>query len=270
MKTLVAALAMPLPAALLLAAVGVLLWLLGRRGLARYVLVMALFLPLLAAWAPVADRLLAPLEHRYAPVAVADFAGDEVAAIVVLGGGWDPESSWPATTRLGESSGQRLTEGLRLFAAFPEAQLVVSGGSRHADQGSARGYELALQELGVLVSWLWVLGTPVDTAQEAYAVRAHLPELLDGQRFFLVTSASHMPRAVRHFQAVGLEPVPAPAHFLTGRTYANPLHYWVPSAQHLRKTERAIYEYLGLLAWRLDHLEMGTDLFSGRVSGVEK
>jgi uncharacterized SAM-binding protein YcdF (DUF218 family) len=93
-KPLVAATLMPLPLALFLAVLGGLLLLLGRRWLGRWLVVLALLVVFLSSWAPVADRLLEPLEWAYAPVrdpaAVAD-----VAAVVVLGGGWEPDADWP-------------------------------------------------------------------------------------------------------------------------------------------------------------------------------
>ena len=95
-----------------------------------------------------------------------------------------------------------------------------------------------------------VLDTPVDTAQEAYAVR---DVLADGERLFLVTSASHMRRAVRHFERAGLTPIPAPTGFKTGSEGVRTLSYWLPSAGNLSKTERAVHETLGRLALELDH-----------------
>ncbi|AGA32432.1 protein of unknown function DUF218 [Thioalkalivibrio nitratireducens DSM 14787] len=58
----------------------------------------------------------------------------DIAAVVVLGAGWEPEADWPAGTRLSDSSVHRLMEGLRLLEALPEGQLVVSGGSRRAGE----------------------------------------------------------------------------------------------------------------------------------------
>ncbi|WP_237251727.1 ElyC/SanA/YdcF family protein [Thioalkalivibrio nitratireducens] len=78
----------------------------------------------------------------------------------------------------------------------------------------AQGYAQAAQALGVPAERLAVLDTPTDTAQEAYAVREFLGT---EARFVLVTSASYMPRAVRHFERVGLAPIASPTHYLTGR-----------------------------------------------------
>jgi len=165
--------------------------------------------------------------------------------------GWEPEADWPAGTRLNDRSVHRLMEGLRLLEALPEATLVVSGGSRDASRlPVALGYAQAAQALGVPAARIVVLDAPVDTAQEAYAVRA---VLADGQRFFLVTSASHLRRAVRHFERAGLAPIASPTHVLTGRGQPARLSYWVPSSDALRKTGRAVYEYLGLLALEWDH-----------------
>jgi len=114
----------------------------------------------------------------------------------------------------------------------------------------AQGYAQAAQALGVDPGRIGVLDTPVDTAQEAYAVR---DVLADGERFVRVTAASHMQRAVCHFERAGLEPIPAPTGFKTGSERVRTLAYWVPSAGNLRKTERAVHETLGLLALELDH-----------------
>ena len=134
---------------------------------------------------------------------------------------------------------------------LPVVKLVVSGGSRRTGVAPvAQGYAAAAQALGVDPARIVVLDSPMDTAQEAYAVR----DLLGTEaRFVLVTSASHMRRSVRHFERVGLSPIASPTHYRTGRAGPDRLRYWVPSSDALRKTERAVYEYLGLRALELDH-----------------
>ena len=264
LKSLVATLLMPLPVALLLVLIGA--WF-ASRGLRRtgFVAVFAGFLLLfLSAWSPLADRLLEPLEQAYEPV-LDVWTLEGVAAVVVLGAGWEPDAHWPAGTRLNDSSVHRLMEGLRLLRALSDApqfdeggsvrpdgpRLVVSGGSRRPGVAPvAHGYAAAAQELGVPAERIIVVDTPMDTAQEAHAVR----ELLGTDaRFLLVTSASHMKRAMRHFERVGLTPIPSPTHFRTGRGGPDRLSYWVPSSGALRKTERAVYETLGLWALEWDH-----------------
>jgi len=249
-KPLVAATFMPLPLAAFLILLGGLLLLVGRRLLGRFLVLLALVVVFAASWAPVAERLLGPLEQTYAPVQDPLAHGD-VTTVVVLGAGWSTDLQAPASIRLNDSASERLLEGLRLLAALPEARLVVSGGTRQANRlPMVLGYAEAAQALGVDPARIVALDTPTDTAQEAYAVRNVLAE---GERFFLVTSASHMPRSVRHFQRAGLDPIPAPTRFKTGREPSSALRYWLPSAGELRKTERAVYEYLGLWALEWDH-----------------
>ncbi|ABM61563.1 hypothetical protein, partial [Halorhodospira halophila] len=55
---------------------------------------------------------------------------------------------------------------------------------------------------------------------------------------------------MRHFEAAGLEPIPAPTRHKTGVEARDESSYWVPSAKALRMTERALYEYMGLVAAR--------------------
>ena len=249
-KPIVGAFSAPLALALVLVLLGALLLLFQRRMLGRSLLVFALGFIFLASWHPMAERVLEPLEWSYTPLS--DPAGlSGISAVVVLGAGWRSEWQAPASIRLNESSALRLLEGLRLVEALPEARLLVSGASRNRDRlPVAVGYAEAAQAMGMDPSRIVVLDTPVDTAQEAYAVREALGE---SERFLLVTSAAHMRRAVRHFERVGLDQIPAPTHFTTGTRPVYTLSYWLPSAGNLGKTERAIHEYLGLLALSLDH-----------------
>lgn len=252
LKHLVAALVMPAPIALGLALGGLLLLGLGRRRAGRLVLFGAALLLLLMSWRPVAEGLLVPLEGRY-PALIGTSGVNQVAAVVVLGAGWWPDPWRPITSQLNQSSALRLFEGLRLLQTLPGARLVVSGGSRNPERlPAALGYAQAARDMGVPAERILILDTPLDTAQEAYAVRDALGT---GERLVLVTSAAHMPRAMRHFRAVGLDPIPAPTEYLTGRGSRFSVLSWLPAADNLLKSEHAWHEYLGLLAWRLDHTD---------------
>ncbi|MGQ4880225.1 ElyC/SanA/YdcF family protein [Billgrantia sp. LNSP4103-1] len=245
LKGLVAAYAMPLPLFLCLVGLAGALFLSGRRRAGIGTGMLATAMLLLSAWAPVADRLLGPLESRYPPLAIS--RGEAwVETIVVLGGGWQPERGGSHLSRLNESSLYRLIEGVRLLQDFPQARLLVSGSSRaEGFPPVAEAYAQAARELGVSAERLEVIDWPTDTASEAQAVRDLLEE---DSRLLLVTSASHMPRAMAHFQAVGLEPVAAPTHRMVNPDMPWNLAYWLPTSQALKKTERALHEYMGLAA----------------------
>ncbi|WP_299230626.1 ElyC/SanA/YdcF family protein [uncultured Halomonas sp.] len=237
---------MPLPIILSLVTLGLFLASRHRR-LGLGVVGGGLLLLLLVSWPPVTDRLLAPLEQCY-PALMELPNDDSLAAVVVLGGGWQPEAPRSSVGRLSDSSAIRLMEGVRLWRQRPELLLMVSGASSDSTVPAvAKGYTTAAMDLGVPEAQLRLLDWPTDTGQEAQAVR---DELGEGARIVLVTSASHMPRAMRHFQRAGLDPVAAPTHYLTQHTPRSTLRDWVPSASELRKTERVVYEALGLLAVR--------------------
>lgn len=253
-KVSVAALAMPLPISMAIMLLGAMFLIMRRNALGWSLSFGGLLLLGLLSWAPVADRLLAPFEQS-APMVSAEQDWDY---IVVLGSGWDTRAEHrPASMRLTESALTRLVEGIRLWRQAPNATLTVTGASRLDEAPMAWGYRDAAVELGVPLTSLWVLDQPTDTGKEAREFAKKLAQEVSGDhaslRIALVTSASHLPRAMRHFQAVGLNPVAAPTHFLS---YAqNPAHlsYWIPSAIHLRKTERAWYEFLASFWVRFEH-----------------
>ncbi|MBE0484488.1 MAG: YdcF family protein [Bacterioplanes sp.] len=261
-KVMAAAWLMPLPFLLLLTGLGWVLLVLGWRRLGLAGVLAGLVGLALVSWAPVADRLLSPFESQYAALTDHAVVAD-LDYVVVLGGGWDSlAQDRPAGIRLSESSTARLFEGLRLVelarvADNLDAKLVVSGASRLDEPPIAWGYRDAAVGLGLPLSRLVVLDKPTDTGAEARAfaawLRAQGVSDLAEVRLALVTSASHLPRAMRHFEQVGLRPVEAPTHFMAFADNPAHLSYWVPSASHLRKTERAWYEFLAGLVVEAEH-----------------
>lgn len=250
-KKFVATFAMPLPLTVLLLVLAAMLVMMGRRQAARALVGGAVVLLLLASWAPVADALLGPLEQRHDPLLDASSLSG-VSHVVVLGSDYRVRPGMPITSQLGDSAVIRLAEGLRLWRQLPQARLVLSGGNIFERESAARGYSRLALALGVDALNMDLLEMPMDTAEEAYAV---LDLAGPDARIVLVTSASHMDRARRHFERAGLQVIAAPTRHKSLREDRSRFDYWVPSASHLRKTERAVYEYLGRVSMLLDHRE---------------
>lgn len=250
LKSVAATLLMPFPVFLSLVVLGLGFFAFRRPVRGTMAVLAGCVLMVAASIYPVAESLIASLEDRYPPLADSDVP-DVVGAIVVLGGDWRPDPDWPISAQLNAVSVVRLLEGVRLALARPEAVLIVSGGSGHELRlPVALGYARAAAQLGVATERIMVVDTPRDTAQEAMAVA----ERIDGdQAMLLVTSAWHMPRAMRHFQHVGLDPIPAPTQRQSHRSDGNGWSSWLPDSSHLANTEVAVREYLGLLVWRWEH-----------------
>jgi uncharacterized SAM-binding protein YcdF (DUF218 family) len=66
----------------------------------------------------------------------------------------------------------------------------------------------------------------------------------------LVTSASHMDRALRVFSGLDMTPLPAPCDY-KGRWNVNDPLRFLPSAGALDTSTTAIYEYVGIFWYRL-------------------
>ena len=162
--------------------------------------------------------------------------------VLVLGAGHSPSAERPLSSELSATAIARLAEGVRLHRALPGSRLVTSGGGRPPGM-AATGAALA-QSWGIEA--IDIHPTPANTAQEARVAA----ERFGDAPLVLVTSASHMPRAMALFRARGLDPIPAPTHYLHPPPEADAWRVRAqrPSATGLRMSERAIYEYLGL-AW---------------------
>ncbi|HBS41049.1 MAG TPA: hypothetical protein DEA26_00110 [Oceanospirillales bacterium] len=235
LKKIIGTLLMPVPLTLLLMIL-TLFWLKRAPRKAAVSLVAAVLLLGLSCWPPLADQLIRFHTGHYAAFDLSQ----PVDAVVILGSASfeAPEGS-PAHMQLGASALHRLLEGLAILQANPQATLLVSGyGGLEGYRPHALRLRDAAIDLGVDPGRIHIFETPVDTEDEARQMTPYL----QGKRFALVTGETHLRRALRFFEQQGLTPLAAPA-VIRGDSVAD----WRPGSGALENTERAIYEWLGLI-----------------------
>jgi uncharacterized SAM-binding protein YcdF (DUF218 family) len=246
-SALARAMILPPASLFLLAATG---WLLRRRW-PRFgsFLAGAALLTLVILSTNAGSRLLTgPLESMATPLATEAAGGAQ--AIVVLAAGRLEDAP--------EYEGKNIPDYIALarlrYAARLQRRtglpLLVSGGNRapDGDRGSkAEEMARALREdFGVAVRW--VESDSENTAQNA-ACSARMLQADGITKILLVTDAMHMARAQAVFERSGLQAVAAPTVFFS-RTSLGPAGFW-PTAEALRRSHYAAYEWVGLAWYRL-------------------
>lgn len=239
LKKVIGGMMLPLPLLLLVTALGLfLVWFTRFQKTGKTAITLGWLFLLLLSLQPVADGLLKPIEKKYPT-----WGGEQhVEYIVVLGGGYTWNSQWAPSSNLINNSLPRLNEGIRLWLANPGAKMIFTGARALTNPVStAEAGARVAESLGVPRSDIIVLDTPKDTEEEAAAVKAAVGDA----PFLLVTSASHLPRAMIFFQHAGLHPLPAPANQLAIESPLNPWEKAIPSPVWLMHSDRVGYETLG-------------------------
>ncbi|TCZ60008.1 envelope biogenesis factor ElyC [Klebsiella grimontii] len=239
LKKVLGGMMLPLPLLLLLIALGIaLLWFSRFQRTGKLCVSLGWLLLLLLSLQPVADSLLKPIEDKYPTWR------DEkrVQYVVVLGGGYTWNPNWAPSSNLINNSLPRLTEGIRLWYENPGSKLIFTGAAAKTNPVStAEAGARVAESLGIPRSEIIVLDKPKDTEEEAAAVK----EAIGDAPFLLVTSASHLPRAMIFFRRAGLTPLPAPANQLAIESPLNPWERAIPSPVWLMHSDRVGYETLG-------------------------
>jgi uncharacterized SAM-binding protein YcdF (DUF218 family) len=199
---------------------------------------------------PFGNLLILPLEQRFASVP-APAEGEQVDGIILLGGF---EDGWVSSGRSGlglNEAAERVTEGLRLALRHPESKVVFTGGvgGLLAQGLEASGPVAAfLAEAGIAKDRLILEGKSRNTYENAVFTR-DLVKPAAGQRWYLVTSAYHMPRAIGLFRKAGFDVIAYPVDYRTrGRDDLMRLFERIP--QGLMRTDMAVNEWLGLASYR--------------------
>jgi len=219
------------------------------RRLASWLIVTSLVLIALAGFSPLGNLLILPLEQRFPPWDASHGPPD---GIVVLGGAITPDVSLARNAIALNGAGERITATVELARRYPSARIVFSGGNASLIADEPAEAALAVQEfeaLGIAPERIVAEEQSRNTIENAVFSRLIADPKL-GERWLLVTSAFHMPRAMAAFRAAGF---PIEAYPVDWRT-RGPIDAMRPFASlsdGMRRTDFAVREWIGLVVYRL-------------------
>jgi uncharacterized SAM-binding protein YcdF (DUF218 family) len=198
----------------------------------------------------VARFLMASLEEQYPPFDSA--TAKRFDAVVVLAGGVLPNGTLRPSTALTGFSMERTMCGVEVFKRGYAKQMVLSG-------GDASVFEEGPEEAIEMKQLAMRLGVP-DTAivietrsRTTYEGAVEVKRILDKKSLLLVTSASHIPRALALFQKQGLDATPYPCGY-SARHRSDVLQVTIfdvlPQLNALQLSTTAITEIVGIAVYR--------------------
>lgn len=241
--------AQPVNLTLLLVAAGLLASACAWRRLGYSLISAAALLLGLSVWSSLGANLLAPLEDRFARP---ETPPQNVSGIVVLGGGLEGSINRARGGYELNSSGDRFVETAILARRFPDARILVSGGSGElllTGESDADTAPRLLAALGVAPERLILENKSRNTDENARFSR-ELAQPRPEETWLLVTSAFHMPRSVGLFRKAGFAVVPWPVDYRTAGDEG--YGFFVDNAiDSLQNTTLGIREWIGLVAYWL-------------------
>jgi uncharacterized SAM-binding protein YcdF (DUF218 family) len=229
---------------------GVLLAATAWRRLSRWLIAGSIGAMLFFGLLPVTDLLTQPLENRF-PRPGPELDVGAMAGIIVIGGAEDRSAG--DRGELGGLGGaaERYTETAALARRYPGVRIVFAGGSGALLANFPPEAETARRVLGALgigAERLTLEAESRNTHENAvFAARLIKPQA--AQRWLLVTSAAHMPRAMGCFRKAGFNVVAWPVDYRTppGRISLTDMNQSVPEG--LGSFDGVVREYLGLLVY---------------------
>ncbi len=209
---------------------------------------MIVSLVLLAAigLSPAGDLLTYALESRFPPWDPAHGAPD---GIVVLGGNISPKLSRDHGEPVVGSDAARIVAMAKLARSYPNARIVYSGGdaSLLGDQSPEADFiRPLLDNFGIARERVLLEAHSRNTAENA-AFTKDLVKPKPGERWLLVTSAEHIPRAIGCFRRVGFPIEAYPVAWRTGKK--SDLMTTEIFSKGLARFDSAAHEWIGLLAY---------------------
>jgi uncharacterized SAM-binding protein YcdF (DUF218 family) len=197
---------------------------------------------------PFGTWIARPLEARF-PMPAADAAPPE--GIILLGGGVDSIAELRTGRTKYHIGAEAVVEAARLARRFPNVPVMTTGdgpfGADGVDYSSAASLARLLEEAGVARERIILLSRARTTWEEGRLSHEMLSPR-PGARWYLVTSAWHMPRSIGAFRAAGWDGIVAWPSL--GETWAHRSYNTAPGTR-LQVVDVVTREWTGLALYRL-------------------
>jgi uncharacterized SAM-binding protein YcdF (DUF218 family) len=182
---------------------------------------------IIGTFTPIGLALTVPLEYRFAFSPLDSQTSPD--GIILLGGGGI--SAIDAVSTLSKD--------------YPTARLIFSGFRTPPNKSLIKRFS----DLGGDPARIDIVQPTPRTTFEDALYSAALVKPKPSERWLLVTSAVHMPRAVGCFRVAGFQVGPYPVEFRTTRSH--PFARFATGAAALRQLDVATKEWIGLIAYWL-------------------
>lgn len=221
----------------------------GWRRIGRGLLIAAVLVLAVVGWSPLGPAALLALEDRFPSIQ----PPQSLAGIVVLGGAVDTHITADRGQPTLNEAGERITAVAELSRRFPEARIFLSGGASHlltdealTESAIARDLLISLGVAPERIEMEEKSRNTWENAEQSLLATGPAP----GDQWLLITSASHMPRAVALFRAVGFPIIPYPVDYRT-RGIVNLRRSTMSIADGLQAADLAAHEWMGLIAYKV-------------------
>ena len=177
--------------------------------------------------------------------------------VVVLGQGMPEESDLPLRYQNSGVFERRLFEGVRIAKLIPDSMLIVSMAGDGTIDNKRAYLNWYMEQVDFPTNRVEMVVDARDTNEEAHLSQFLIQSFDQTHKtnmLVLVSSASHLPRAVHVFREQGMNATPSPCDYVTPgkscRTFQFP-YIPFPSTSNFEFSQRAVYEYLGCLYERM-------------------
>lgn len=232
--------------------VGILLSKLGNysskyKKAANLLIYSSVFTIALAGFTNFSTWLLWPLEGRFSDLTNNTELGP-YSGIIILAGSEKPALSGTFNQVNFTENGERLTEAAKLANIFPDLPIIHSGGTSRSGSAWTENdvAKLFFENSKINLERVRFESESYNTQTNAIEIEK-LIAYNETNKWFLVTSAFHMPRAVAAFQKTTINFQPYPVGYLTRLKSQGFLNLNV--SENLVMLDLAIHEYIGLVAY---------------------
>ncbi|MEM7196081.1 MAG: YdcF family protein [Pseudomonadota bacterium] len=224
----------------------------GRNALSRIVGSMFLILFFVFTSPVVGTRMMGYVESQYPAKPIAELPKTRWA--VTLGGSIglpvEPRNDIDLTT-----TSDRVLHTAKLFLAGKVDRILLTGGNvfeGYHPVAEAEYVAELLQTWGVPAGAIHIEAESQTTYENAVNARSLLQSVgYAGEPLLLVTSASHMPRAMAVFRSQNINAVAAATDVSVTEQQSPGVFRWIPSAAALGQITRAWHEIFGIWVYRL-------------------
>lgn len=195
----------------------------------------------------VSIKLVDFIENDYSYSDVSDIKNAD--AIVVLGGMVHPiKKNDKIIYEFGDEV-DRIIAGINLYKEKKASSLILTRGKVPWSIGLSEGEVLKNFAIasGVLGEDIILTNNVQNTEQEAKEIAKILKRK---NKIILITSAYHMPRAIKIFNSFDIQTFPFPVDFKNSATKMNILHF-IPTAGSFYKTNFVVREVIGRIYYNL-------------------